>query len=308
MARVITVKNWKIRRVSGNLFRLTYDITSNQFVLTGGTDTIDAKIITPKFRGIDIERIIAIFDDATIKTFKVSLIPDTVDLTLDDTIDLVDDGLNNIQTYAIGLEGAKFVSEVTIRLTIIGTAAKTVQPIIYFSILDKGESPAAPQPGTVEPNGNGDNGGGKGGRRSPFKVFILRDGKTNPLKRIISIQDSIAKAATFTGAAVNLPHCSKGIFYLDVTVGTGTSPTLDVTLEMLDPVGGDWVEFAAFTQVTGALTAPQHIPIGLGLAATGQASEDELVPMMVPLHVRAKATIGGTTPNFTYSVTFVGLP
>lgn len=122
----------------------------------------------------------------------------------------------------------------------------------------------------------------------------------------VAIQASVAKAATFTGAGVNMPnHAKTAIIFLDVTVGTGTSPTLDVTLEMQDPTGTDWVEFAAFTQATAAITTPQFIVVGLGVLAAEIANEDTIVNMMLPGIIRAVATIGGTTPNFTYSVTAV---
>jgi len=125
-------------------------------------------------------------------------------------------------------------------------------------------------------------------------------------RETVAIQASVTKAATFSGAGVNMPnHAKTAIIFLDVTVGTGTSPTLDVTLEMQDPTGTDWKQFAAFSQKTAAVTSPSFIVVGLGVLAAEISGEDTVANIMLPGKIRAVATIGGTTPSFTYSVTAV---
>lgn len=127
-------------------------------------------------------------------------------------------------------------------------------------------------------------------------------------RETVALQASVTKTSTFTGTAVNMPnHAKSAIAFLDVSAASGTSPTLDVTLEMQDPVGTDYVEIGAFTQVTAALTAPQFLVIGLGAdaAASVKGEEDDSILMILPMKLRAKATIGGTTPSFTYSVTLI---
>ena len=71
---------------------------------------------------------------------------------------------------------------------------------------------------------------------------------------------------------------------LDVTAGSGTSPTLDVVIEdSLD--GSNWNTLGSFTQATG--------------------SAREVINVTTPFgpYLRASWTIGGTTPSFTFSVT-----
>lgn len=72
-------------------------------------------------------------------------------------------------------------------------------------------------------------------------------------------------------------------FYLDVTAATGTTPTLDVVIEDT-PNGVDFYEVAAFTQQTAA----------------GQEAIDVTSPFAGRL--RARWTIAGTSPDFTFSI------
>lgn len=74
---------------------------------------------------------------------------------------------------------------------------------------------------------------------------------------------------------------------LDVTAVTGTSPTLDVIIEdTLD--GTNWNTLMTFTQATGVTR--------------------EIVTLTTPFgdRLRAKYTLGGTTPDFTFSIKMVG--
>ncbi len=71
---------------------------------------------------------------------------------------------------------------------------------------------------------------------------------------------------------------------LDVTKGTGTDPTLDVTIEHGPTAGGPWTTLgSAFTQATGVTS--EHKVFG-----------------PCDRYVRALATIGGTTPAFRLSL------
>lgn len=99
---------------------------------------------------------------------------------------------------------------------------------------------------------------------------------------------SAARTASVNGDAVEVNDYSKIACYLNVTVVSGTSPTLDVKLQDSSD-GVNWVDIpsGAFTQAT----------------ATGVK---RLVVSDVGRYVRAVATIGGTTPSFTFDVKAVG--
>ena len=78
---------------------------------------------------------------------------------------------------------------------------------------------------------------------------------------------------------------------LDSAAGTGTSPTLDVTIEdSADNSSFAAISGAAFTQV-GAAASAQKLVISKDSARR---------------YVRIKYTIGGTTPSFTFSVNAFG--
>lgn len=98
--------------------------------------------------------------------------------------------------------------------------------------------------------------------------------------------DAATRTATGQGAAVEVEKGS-GCFELVVSAASGTSPTLDVVVQTSkDGTGsglGAWRTVATFTQAT---------------AATSQRVSSTALDRFV----RASATVGGTTPSFTYVV------
>lgn len=70
-----------------------------------------------------------------------------------------------------------------------------------------------------------------------------------------------------------------------VTAASGTTPTLDVVLEDSLDGGTTWTQIGAFAQKTAAGNEAINVTIPFG-----------------PL-VRARWTIAGTTPSFTFAVT-----
>ena len=83
------------------------------------------------------------------------------------------------------------------------------------------------------------------------------------------------------------------VFVLDTTGGgSGSSPTLDVTIEdSADNSSFSALSGAAFTQVTASASAQ-----------TLEVSADNC-----KRYVRIKYTIGGSSPSFTFSVNAIGL-
>jgi len=83
---------------------------------------------------------------------------------------------------------------------------------------------------------------------------------------------------------VNVKQFKEGEFFLDVTAASGSSPTLNVVIVTKDPISGKWFTLVSFTQATGVTTERKVLTGNLGadLAATW--------------------ALGGTTPNFTFSI------
>jgi len=108
-------------------------------------------------------------------------------------------------------------------------------------------------------------------------------------KETAVLEASAAKVATFNTASVELAAPGEVAVFVDVTVVTGGSPTLDVTVEWSHD-GTAWFTLdggvETFTQITAAA---------------------KVVKRLVPAgrHVRAACAIAGTTPSFTMSVTAV---
>lgn len=94
---------------------------------------------------------------------------------------------------------------------------------------------------------------------------------------------SAARTETANGDGVFINGVNLSV-YLNCTAASGTSPTLDVKLQGQDPVSGEWFDTGdSFTQLT----------------TTGSQRIEATVADSV---VRGVATIGGTTPSFTFSL------
>lgn len=98
----------------------------------------------------------------------------------------------------------------------------------------------------------------------------------------LSLHDSAARTATATGSSFELGDRGVLRLLLDVTAASGTTPTLDVTVQTSYD-GSTWRSVAAFTQAT-AITSERKSFAGCDR------------------FVRVSYTIGGTTPSFTFSV------
>lgn len=103
------------------------------------------------------------------------------------------------------------------------------------------------------------------------------------MKESKTLFDSNARTASENGSAVEFSARSIA-FYLSCTAASGTTPTLDVTIEEWDPVSGTWWTVVTFTQLTTTGTERKTL--------TDVAAE----------RFRAVATIAGTSPSFTFSV------
>lgn len=106
----------------------------------------------------------------------------------------------------------------------------------------------------------------------------------------VALQASSTQTASNNGAAVtSLAQLKELLVFLSVTAVSGTSPTLNVTIQSSDDGGTTWYNLpnGSFTQATVATTQ------ALALTTFGDT-------------IRVSATIGGTSPSFTYKVTAIG--
>lgn len=102
-----------------------------------------------------------------------------------------------------------------------------------------------------------------------------------------------ARTTTANGTSIDvLDYMGVAKAILDSALGTGTTPTLDVKIQ-------DSADNSVFADVAGAVfaqvTAAANVLLAIALDMDA-----------VRRYIRAVATIGGTTPSFTFSVHLVG--
>jgi len=77
------------------------------------------------------------------------------------------------------------------------------------------------------------------------------------------------------------------VVFLEVTGVSGTSPTLDVTIDTQNPITGEWHTLHTFSQMTST---------GKQMARISDCIGAKIAPTW---------TIGGTDPSFTFSITVI---
>ena len=109
---------------------------------------------------------------------------------------------------------------------------------------------------------------------------------------------SAARTATANSGDLE-NRTARGVrLWLNITAASGTTPTLDIKLQWKDPLSGLYFDIpgANFPQKTG--TGTDDLTVYPGIAETAT----EAISDVIPRGWRAVATIGGTTPSFTFSL------
>lgn len=100
--------------------------------------------------------------------------------------------------------------------------------------------------------------------------------------------DPAARTANANGTAVNVGvHGDDALAIVSMGAITGTTPTGDIVIEASETSGGTYTTVATISQVT---TQANGIA-AVGFQLTGSKR-----------FVRARLTVGGTSPSFTFSV------
>lgn len=109
-----------------------------------------------------------------------------------------------------------------------------------------------------------------------------------------------AQTVTFNSADFSDPSNCSGMFFLNITAASGTTPTLDIKIQNKSDLTGGYVDIpnAAFTQKVGVTT--DFIVIAPTIAAVA----NKTISQFLAKTFRAVVTIGGTTPSFTFSLTY----
>lgn len=130
-----------------------------------------------------------------------------------------------------------------------------------------------------------------------------------------TIVSSAARTATGNSGALELPLADCYAFILDTAAGTGTSPTMDVAVQVTVDDGTTWYTAYRFAQATTAAAIRRLNVQGMlgrgeagteaAIAATGGALNANTV---LTRKYRILWTIGGTNPSFTFAVHLISQP
>lgn len=104
----------------------------------------------------------------------------------------------------------------------------------------------------------------------------------------VTLLSSAARTATGASTANELGDVATLRLLVDVTAVSGTTPTLDITVETSYDGSTNWRSLGTFTQKTTVTTERKSF---------GGCDR----------YVRVSYTIGGTTPSFTFSIAGEGV-
>lgn len=109
----------------------------------------------------------------------------------------------------------------------------------------------------------------------------------------VTLLASAARTTTGTGTAVELPSLARRFaFQIVCSARSGTTPTLDATVQHSIDGGTTWFTLVTFTQLTNT-----------GSELKAYADVEGTTAQFVGRLFRVSYTIGGTTPSFTFGVT-----
>ncbi len=114
--------------------------------------------------------------------------------------------------------------------------------------------------------------------------------------RELTVLAAAARLSTFNGVDINQRAFRGIVLYIDVTVATGTTPTLNIDFQTKDPVSGFYVTHASFAEITAV--TERTIIILPEIVESGSVRFSRVVGQTW----RLVYTIGGTSPVFTFSV------
>lgn len=115
-----------------------------------------------------------------------------------------------------------------------------------------------------------------------------------------SASRSAVLTATTNSDTVQNEDEARGVrLVLNVTAASGSSPTLDVKLQRYDDTSANWIDLpsAAFAQKTGV--SNDDLVVYPGVAETANRSVSDVITS----RWRAVATIAGSSPSFSFTVT-----
>lgn len=140
----------------------------------------------------------------------------------------------------------------------------------------------------------------KGRKASDGKAVAVDLSDAGILRTNAAVTVFATAARTVTANSTDqVNYAAKGIYLvLDITAASGTTPTLDVKLQGLDPVSAKYVDIPGAVYAQKTTTGTSSLVLYPGVTESANAQESH----PLPLDWRAVATIGGGTPSFTFTL------
>ena len=131
-------------------------------------------------------------------------------------------------------------------------------------------------------------------------ILWLDDGAGGGIRQLANLVGTLltsaARTTTVAGASMTNVNHRGLVIYVVVTAATGTTPTLAVRLNAIDPVTGNAFVVTTFASITAAGTYAYAIyPTALAGSWTGTLNS------ILSRTFSVDFVIGGTTPSFTFS-------
>jgi hypothetical protein len=131
------------------------------------------------------------------------------------------------------------------------------------------------------------------------------DGLGNALKVLGNVVGTLLASAARTTSVLGMllgNPSGKGIYiFVNVTAASGTTPTLAIRLNGVDPVTGATYIIQTFTAITAA---GEYVYLVYPAAVTAQGGITAVLVGLLPQTWSIDAVIGGTTPSFTFSLSY----
>ena len=112
---------------------------------------------------------------------------------------------------------------------------------------------------------------------------------------------SAARTATANSADISSRGYAGGIFFVNVSAVSGTSPSMTLNIQHKDPLSGQYKTIGSSAAITA--TGTTMLVIYPGIAGVANTNFNNILGE----EFRINATITGTSPSFTFSVSFDGV-
>jgi hypothetical protein len=121
----------------------------------------------------------------------------------------------------------------------------------------------------------------------------------------VLVNRTTSTAVTGNSGTLDMPQAAAYMFILDIAAGTGTTPTVDIAIQVSPDDGTTWYTTARFAQITTAATKSYKMVrngLAYGEAAFVQAIADTGGALdknfIFTKKVRVLWTVGGTNPAY----------